>query len=371
MPLISLTAQQWGNLLLTLIWVLAAVFFGRPLINYVLRTFVHRIAGKTSTALDDMLIRAVSPPLHALIMVAAVVLAVNRLDFLPAAWYGTLNDIFFLLYLFIGTVIAWRVINAVFRWYIKEVARETDTKLDEVLAPFLRRVALVVLVAIVLIMLLNRFDIDVSGLVATLGIASLAIALAAQAALADIFSGIIIMIDQPFRIGDRIEIQDLDTWGDVKDIGLRSTQIRTRDNRMVIVPNSVIGKSLIVNHNYPDSQYRIEVHIGIAYGSDLARAREVMSAAVRTVDGVLEDKPVEALFLEFGSYALTFRLRWWIESYVDTRRMFDSVNTAVYGALNQAGIQVPFPQQTVSLHLDSDTAGQLSAMLQEKSDPVP
>jgi small-conductance mechanosensitive channel len=132
------------------------------------------------------------------------------------------------------------------------------------------------------------------------------------------------------------------------DIGLRSTHIRTRDNRMVIVPNSVIAKSLIVNHSYPDSQYRIENHVGVAYGTDIEKAREVIIEAVKTVEGVLLDKPVEALFLEFGDSALTFRIRWWLDSYVDTRRMFDSVNTAVYKALNEAGIEIPFPQRVVT-----------------------
>ncbi|HSM70800.1 MAG TPA: hypothetical protein VK851_04595, partial [Anaerolineales bacterium] len=97
----------------------------------------------------------------------------------------------------------------------------------------------------------------------------------------------------------------------------------------------------------PSSQYRIENHVGVAYGTDIEKARQVITDAVKTVDGVLLDKPVEALFLEFGDSALTFRIRWWLDSYVDTRRMFDSVNTAVYRALNEAGIEIPFPQREV------------------------
>ena len=117
----------------------------------------------------------------------------------------------------------------------------------------------VVLCIVAGIILLDRFNIEVSALITTLGIGSLAIALAAQAALSDTISGFIIMVDRPFRIGDRIESLDLDTWGDVVDIGLRSSRIRTRDNRMVIVPNSLIGKSLVVNHSYPDTEYRIQI----------------------------------------------------------------------------------------------------------------
>ena len=161
------------------------------------------------------------------------------------------------------------------------------------------------------------------------------------------------MFDRPYRIGDRIEVQDLDTWGDVVDIGLRSTRIRTRDNRMVIIPNSVIGKSLIVNYSYPDTKYRIEIQIGIGYGSEIEHARKTLIEAVENVEGVLEDHPVEALFLEFGDSALIFRVRWWLDSYYDTRRMFDRVNTAMYDALRREGIDIPMPQREIHHRFNS------------------
>jgi len=150
----------------------------------------------------------------------------------------------------------------------------------------------------------------------------------------------------------------------VVEIGLRTTRIRTRDNRMVIVPNSVIGKSLIVNHSYPDTQYRIQIHIGVAYGVDLELVRQTMIEAVRGVEGVLPDHPVEALFLEFGDSTLIFRVRWWIESYVDTRRMFDQVNTALYKALDAAGIEIPFPQLGVHHQIKPSAGEPIASILQ-------
>ena len=90
----------------------------------------------------------------------------------------------------------------------------------------------------------------------------------------------------------------------------------------------------------------------MAYGTDIEQARRVIVDAVSEVEGVLPDHPVEALFLEFGDSALIFRVRWWLESYIDTRRMFDSVNTAIYNALNEAGIDIPFPQRVVTYKMD-------------------
>ena len=184
---------------------------------------------------------------------------------------------------------------------------------------------------------------------AALGLTGFAISLAAKDTIADIIAGMIIMVDQPFRVGDRIQIQDENTWDDVTDIGLRTTRIRTRDNRLVIVPNSIIGKNQIINYTFPDPNYRIQTHVGIAYGTDIMTARKIMIDAVRDVDGVLADKPVEALYIEMNNWAMVFRVRWWIETYADTRRMFDKVHSALQEALDEAGIKIPNDQLDLNL----------------------
>lgn len=351
MGFIGLTAEQWLDLGLSLLLVAAALVLGRWILDFLLKRLAGRLAQSTETELDDALLTAVRPPLYWLLLFIILKAAITRLDFLPASWDDPLGDLFHVADVILVFVFVGRLAHYLMVWYGAEVAQRTDTKLDEQLLPFFRRLAMVFLVLIGLIVLLGRF-VDVSSLVTTLGVGSLAIALAAQAALSDAISGFMIMVDQPYRIGDRIEIQDLNTWGDVVDIGLRSTHIRTRDNRMVIVPNSVMGKSLIVNHAYPNTQYRIQIEIGVAYGTDLELARSTIIDAVRTVEGVLPDRSVEALFLQFGDSALTFRVRWWLESYVDTRRMFDRVNTAIYNALNETGIEMPFPQLDVRQRQD-------------------
>ena len=158
------------------------------------------------------------------------------------------------------------------------------------------------------------------------------------------------MLDQPFAIGDRVDLQDLNTWGDVVEVGLRSTRILTRDNRLVTVPNSVIGKGLIVNYSDPSTVYRVQTHVGVAYGTELEQARSTMIEALREESWVMEDMPVEALMLEFGESALTFRVRCWIEDYVDTRRVLDQMNSALYRALQRAEIEIPSPRRDVRLY---------------------
>jgi small-conductance mechanosensitive channel len=219
----------------------------------------------------------------------------------------------------------------------------------DTLLVLLHRVARVLLVSISLITLLAVYNVNVNALIAALGVGGLAISLAAQDTLSNVIAGVMIMIDQPFRVGDRIEIQGLGTWGDVVDIGLRTTRIRTRDNRLVIVPNNRISTDQIVNYTYPDPQYRIEIEIGIGYGQDIEKIRKIIIDTVSQVEGVLPDKPVDALYVNMDPSAMIFRVRWWIHSYVDTRRMFDRVNTALQRTLDGAGIAMPFTTYDINI----------------------
>jgi len=348
----ELTLAQWIDIGLAIVVLLATIILGRWIIKIFFGRILRRFTNFTKNTLDDAILEAIAPPIYWLALIYAFQFALNRLGGIFELLRFDLDQVYFVLFSLVGFVAAWRLIGNIATWYGEQLAKTGEVELGEQLLPFFRRVILIILTLIVIIILLDYFNVEVSGLVTTLGIGSLAIALAAQAALSDTISGFVIMVDRPYRIGDRIEVQELNTWGDVVDIGLRSTRIRTRDNRMVIVPNSIIGKSLIVNHSYPDTQYRIQIHVGVAYGTDIEKARKVLVEAVSKVEGVLSDRPVEALFLEFGDSALIFRIRWWLESYVDTRRMFDSVNTAMYKALNEAGIEIPFPQRVVTHKVD-------------------
>lgn len=348
----GLTTDQWLEIGISALILAVVLLLGRWIISLVLDQVIKRLTRRTHNTLDDAVLDAARLPLYFLAVVLALNWVLRRLDFFPAHWDTWVKESFFLLYFLVVFVFVWRLVNQIFSWYSEEIIEKTQSGIDKNVFPFFKRLVLMLISAIGLITLFSHFQIDVTAMVTTLGIGSLAVALAARSSLEDTISGFLIMLDKPYRIGDRIELLDLDTWGDVVDIGLRSTRIRTRDNRMVVVPNSQIGKSLIVNYAYPNDQYRLQIHLGVAYGTDIEQARKVMIDTVRQVDGVLPDRKVEALFLEFGESTMIFRVRWWLESYVDTRRMFDRVNTALYSALQEAGIEMPYPQLDVHHKVD-------------------
>jgi MscS family membrane protein len=232
---------------------------GTWLVGGVLARFVRR----TQRELDELLFEAIGADLRWLVVVLALRFATMRLTFLGVGIKVFLSNVYFILMLLIVVRISWRVIDVVAKWY---QARSIEKGSESQIAPaisWLVRLAHTVVVGTAAVILLAHFGVDMVAFAAALGITGFAISLAAQDTIADVISGMIIIVDQPFRVGDRIEIQSENTWGDVTDIGLRTTRIRTRDNRMIIVPNSLIGKNQVINYTFPDPRYRIQTHVHI------------------------------------------------------------------------------------------------------------
>ena len=321
------------------------------LANLLLTRVVAKLTNRTETHLDDVILEAANPPLRLAIFLGAVEIGLSRLSSIPAGWLDILSGMFFAGYAILVFLFLWRLVSGLFRWYGLEIVHRTETLVDDQFLELFRRLALALLTAIMIVVVLGRYGIEVTALVTTLGIGSLAIALAAQETLGDMFAGLTILMDQPFKVNDRVELLDIATWGDVKEIGLRSTRILTTDNRMVSVPNSVIGKGLIVNYSTPSTMIRIETSVGVAYESDVNYVRTILHSAVRRQDWVIEEKPVEILFTEFGDSALNFRVRCFISDYLDRWTALDRLNTVIFAELTQHDIGIPFPQR--DLHLIS------------------
>ena len=310
---------------------------------------LERTVAQTESKYDDAFIKVIQHQVTLIFIVIGLQFGTLRLNFIDVADKQLLNRLYIATYIVAGTMILWRLLDIVVEWYQNEIEPQHNEHQLDTLLILLQRFAHGMLIVTSVLMLLSLYNINVTALVAALGVGGLAISLAAQDTLSNVIAGIMIMFDQPFRVGDRIEIQGLGTWGDVVDIGLRSTRIRTRDNRLVIIPNNSISTDQIVNYSYPDPQYRIQIEIGIGYGQDIEKVRKLLVDTVSQVEGVLQDKPIDALYVEMGSSAMTFRVRWWIHSYVDTRRMFDRVNTALQNALDEAGIECPFSTMDINI----------------------
>jgi len=158
-----------------------------------------------------------------------------------------------ILIIIIGFIIQ-RVIGGVSAWYKENIASKTSTTLDDELIPIARRLLKVAVWVVALLVILPLYGIDISALITTLGVSSLAIALAAQDTIANIISGFMIMIDRPFRIGDRVKIPSGEVV-DVLEIGVRRSKFLSQDKAIVIVPNLELSKSKIINYTYGEERH--------------------------------------------------------------------------------------------------------------------
>jgi small-conductance mechanosensitive channel len=193
------------------------------------------------------------------------------------------------------------------------------------------------------------WDVNVAALLGTLGVAGIAIGFAAKDSIANLLSGISIIADAPYQLGDYIVLESGER-GQVTHIGLRSTRILTRDDVEVTVPNALIAGDKIVNETggrWP--KYRIRVKVGVAYGSDVDRVEEVLERVAAEHPEALDHPQPRVRFRAFGESSLDFELLCWIEQPVLRGRVLHELNRAVYQAFAAEGIEIPFPQRDVHL----------------------
>jgi small-conductance mechanosensitive channel len=282
-------------------------------------------------------------------MIFGLYFATRGLGVLSDTLWIVLQDIYFVSFFWILFNILWKLLNFSTERYRAQLDPGIDIESLNAIITLVDRVVKVLIATIYVIIVLGHFGIATTGIAAMLGFLVLALSLAAQDTLSDALSGFLILVDQPFRVGDRIEISDLGTWGDVASIGTRTTRILTTDSRMVIVPNSTIGKSQVVNYSIPDPRYRVQMDVSIGYGRDIESICQMIVDAVRVVEGVVPDKPVEAIYNQIGDSAMIFRIRWWIESFEDTSLVSGRVNTAIQNSFDQAGIEMPNTAYDINL----------------------
>jgi small-conductance mechanosensitive channel len=282
--------SEWINLGISLFFVLAGYLIGTWLIRWLLPRLVRR----TKTNLDDLLLRVAANELRWLAVVLIFRFSINRLNFIHASVKALIADVSFFLAIFLIAELLWRLISLAANQAderTQNIDHQAEAESLITLATWTLRLIVLIFVAA---LTLSYFGVNITGFAFILGIIVLAFSLAGRDILTDIISGAMILIDSPFRIGDRLELPSIDSWGDVVEIGMRSTKILSMENRMVVLPNSLIGKNQIINYSYPDPSYFNLVKVVVAYDNDPDQVSEILEAAIRSVEGVQKEREVVA-----------------------------------------------------------------------------
>ena len=260
----------------------------------------------------------------------------------------------FLLIVLILLVISFKTITIIFNWYSGKIDSGENKNLSGSLFPLLQKISKLILTALAFVIVLAKFKIDISGFVVSLGVGSLAIALAAQETLSNMISGFIIMTDRPFRIGDRIKVNP-DLVGDVMEIGIRSTKILDFDNNIIVVPNNDIVKSRIVNLTYPSALTRVVVEVSVSYNCDISKVKRTLLEIAEKNPLVAKIPAPDTFLTSFGGSGVNYRLTTFTEDYQNFAKLGSELRENIIAEFRKEKIEIPFPQMDVHFKKNNES----------------
>ncbi len=318
-------------------------------VSYLFKHLLPRITSKTKTDFDDKLAEMLRRPIFYTIILAGVYTCIKYLGLGMTIATTMDNIVLTILVIIISFTIA-KVLKLFIEQYGRKIADRTASDLDNHLLPLLENLAELFVYLFGVMFILRIWNIDITPLVASAGIAGFAVAFAAKDTIANFFGGISIFFDKPFRIGDRVQLESGEQ-GHVLSIGVRTTRIKTFNNTELSIPNSVIANSRVVNWNAPEAKTKVKITIGVAYGSDVDKVKQIIIDEAKKCKDVLDEPEPSVYFKEMADFSLNFLLICWAPS-PSIFSIKDKLNTAIYKRLVKEGIEIPFPTRTIYMKKD-------------------
>jgi MscS family membrane protein len=334
-------------------WLISlAIIVGAMVLNKIIillnKHVIQKLTEKTNNRLDDILFKMLQAPVLFGIALFAIWIATKRLNL-----DANFEKIIFVSYqILIVLNVTWfvaRLVNALIEEYwIPKTGEGKIGRLDSHLISIIRRTILTVIWAIGAVMALNSIGVDVRALLGGLGIGGLAFALAAQDTIKNIFGGITIFTDRPFRIGDRVKVDKFE--GFVEDIGIRSTRIRTLEKRLVTIPNFKMVDAPIENIT-DEPMRRVLMKLGLTYKTPPEKMNEAMEILKNIPQYIqhIDSKEISASFTDFTDFALVITYVYFIKKKGDVMDTASLVNSHILKTFKESDIQFAYPTQTIQI----------------------
>lgn len=325
--------------------IIAAVF------DLILKMLIKK-AEKTGTKLDDIILHAIGRPLYILVIVAGLYYAIHQTPYLGDLI--TQKDADYQYRKFILTIFGTWVIATLAKRFIREygyeLAARTSGAMDDRLVALADMSVMYIIWLIGIMIALSGIGIQITPIITGMGIAGLAIALAAQNVLSNVFGGVTITLDQLYKVGDRIEFGGV--YGDVYEIKPRYTKVKTLNNTIITIPNSKVINDQIINYAVPDTTVRVKIPVGVAYGTHPKKIDEILLAIADEAPLVLKDPKPFVRFVEYASSSQNFELLVWIKHYDDRHPVVDWILREMFIRFKEHGIEIPFNQMDVHIKKD-------------------
>ncbi len=322
-------------------------------IIYFIFPIIKKLTKFTKNKLDDKLVDILKKPVTVWVIFYGFVDSILLLP-LPI----TLAELVIEIYnIFVVAVITW-IIYRVFKNIVIEYAfhisskRKNSDDIENILIPVIEKIGVASIILIGGIMALQALGVDITVLIAGMGVMGIIIGFAAQDTLGNFFAGIHILLDRAFKIGDYVVFEGDDRVYIVKDVGLRSTKLYDIfAHTMIFVPNSQIANHKIINLNKPDKKMRIRIDVGVSYDSNIERVKTLLRKIAIEHPNILKNdefQPV-VVFREFGESSLNFTLYAWVDEVENQWAVASELRAKILNTFRKEGITIPFPQLDVHI----------------------
>jgi MscS family membrane protein len=327
------------------------------IVDVFIKRVVSKLLARTKTQFDDKLIDVLRLPVERSILIEGIWLAILHLE-PPAGVRYVAGGLLASWAVVLWTGASFNIVGMLLSYLSSN--RDSFAAVNVRTLPVFEMLGKGFVVATCIYFLMKSWDWDLTGWIASAGIIGVAVGFGAKDSMANLFAGVFILADAPYKIGDFLRL-DTGERGRVTDIGLRSTRMLTADEFEIIIPNAHMANAKIINESGgPQETERCACRVGVAYGSDIDKVREVLLDLAKTVPGVLQDDPrrkTQVHFTEMADSSLNFELRCWIGRPEQLAAVTDALNTAVYKRLQLEGIEIPYPKRDVYVHSqDTKTA---------------
>ena len=314
------------------------------------RRLMHLITKATQTEIDDFLAEAIKGPLILAIAISSIYAGLNILSDMDP-YIRTIHKIWFAFILFFAVIALRRIVLGLLDWVSKSGDVSGLPGFDPRSMPFLKRIINVVIIIVGALLVLDVIGVSISPLLAGLGLGGLAVALALQPLLSNIFASSYVITDSSIAVGDFVEVTG-GPLGIVEDIGWRATRIRTFDNNIVMVPNAAVADSIITNFDSADARADARVDCGIAYEEDLDR---VESIVVEEMNKLLDHDYVDSArkpffrYSEFGDSNVNFFVKMRAVTWADSFTLKHEMMKYIHRRLTAEGIVINYPARRLML----------------------
>ena len=321
------------------------------ILKKVLNTFEKRIKKHTDLQINSQVFQTVRKVLfYALLLVTGTYLI--RLFHIEL-----IENIFYAIFIILIASPVNEFLIIAIKYLETHIADKTDTDIDNIVFDLLKKFAGAIIYITAIIIALDMLGVNVMPFIAGAGVAGIAIGFAAKDTLSNLIAGVLLIIDRPFEVGDRIEVWTAptgsSTWGDVIDIGLRATKIKTTDNIVIVIPNNEIMRRDIINYTILSSKIRVRINMGVAYDANIEKAKELIIKVAHLAEWIAKDPAPKVVVRNFGESSVDLQLRVWIN---DARKRMDTISYItdnVKTLFDKEGIEIPYPKRDIIIKHES------------------